>query len=53
MAVLSMAIALPLRLSARHVARLHRVMTAGVGVFPCALGVYVIVQIGYLARLVA
>ena len=53
MAVLSMAIALPLRLSARYLAGLHRVMTAGVGVFTCALGVYVIVQIGYLARLMA
>lgn len=48
MALLSVAIALPLRLSAGYLLGLHRSMTGLVGLFSCALGAYMVVEIGYL-----
>jgi len=48
MALLSVAIALPLRRSAAHLLGLHRSMTGLVGLFSCALGTYMVVEIGYL-----
>jgi len=48
MALLSVAIALPLRLSAANLLGLHRSMTGLVGLFSCALGTYMVVEIGYL-----
>jgi len=48
MALLSMAIALPLRLSAGYLLGLHRSMTGLVGLFSCVLGAYMVVEIGYL-----
>jgi len=48
MALLSAAIALPLRLSAGRLLGLHRSMTCLVGLFSCALGAYMVVEIGYL-----
>ena len=48
MALLSAAIALPLRLSARYLLGLHRSMTGLIGLFSCALGGYMVVEIGYL-----
>jgi len=46
MALLSLAIAVPLRLSAR-LAWLHNATTALFGAFSCALGVYVVYEIGF------
>jgi hypothetical protein len=48
MALLSAAIALPLRLSAPYLLGLHRSMTGLVGLFSCALGAWMVVEIGYL-----
>ena len=48
MALLSVAIAVPLKLSSGYLTRVHRAMTALVGVFSCVLGVAMVVQIGYL-----
>jgi hypothetical protein len=48
MALLSVVIALPLRLSAGYLLGLHRSMTGLVGLFSCALGGYMVVEIGYL-----
>ena len=48
MALLSVAIALPLRLSASYLLGLHRSMTGLVGLFSCALGAWMVVEIGYL-----
>jgi len=45
MAVLSVVIALPLRLSARRLTRLQRLMQAGVGLFSCALGVLTVARL--------
>lgn len=53
MALLSVVIALPLRLSAAYLSRLHHGMTALVGVGSCALGVFMVVEIGYLRSLLA
>lgn len=51
MAVLSVAIALPLRASAGALTGLHRGMTAAVGLFSCLLGLWVIYRIGIVERL--
>jgi hypothetical protein len=48
MALLSAAMALPLRLSAPYLIGLHRSMTALIGLCSCALGSYMVVEIGYL-----
>ena len=48
MGVLSVVIAMPLRLSARYLLGLHRSMTALVGLFSVGLGVLMVVEIGYL-----
>jgi ABC-type nickel/cobalt efflux system permease component RcnA len=48
MALLSVVIALPLRLSAGYLVGLHRAMTALVGLFSCALGATMVLEIGYL-----
>ena len=53
MALLSVAIALPLRVTSRRLTGLHRGMTGLVGVGSCALGVFMIVEIGYLRSLLA
>jgi hypothetical protein len=46
MAVLSAAIAYPLRLSAKQLGERHQVITALVGAFSCALGAIVVYRIG-------
>lgn len=51
MALLSVAIAAPLRLSAHYLTRVHYGMTALVGLFSCALGVFIVVEVGYLKAL--
>jgi hypothetical protein len=51
MALLSVVIAVPLRLSSAHLARLHHAMAALVGAFSCALGVSIVIEIGYLKAL--
>lgn len=48
MALLSVALALPLRLSAGYLLGLHRSMTGLVGLFSCVLGAYMVIEIGYL-----
>lgn len=47
MALLSVAIAIPLRLSARRLGRLHTSTTALLGIFSCALGLYLVYEIGF------
>lgn len=47
MAILSMVIALPLRISAGYLVGLHRSMTALVGMFSCALGLAMVLRVGY------
>lgn len=44
MAMLSVVIAAPMRVSARHLSRVHRVLQAGVGLFSCVLGAVTIVR---------
>jgi len=51
MALLSLAIAVPLRLSARYLGWLYTGMTGLVGGFTCALGVFMVYQIGFVERL--
>ncbi len=51
MALLSLAIAVPLKLSASYLAGLHYSMTALVGIFSCVLGIFMVVEIGYLKAL--
>jgi hypothetical protein len=51
MALLSVAIAVPLRLSARRLGWLHHGMTAGLGAFSCALGAWLVYEIGFVERL--
>jgi ABC-type nickel/cobalt efflux system permease component RcnA len=46
MALLSVVIAIPLRFSAGSLARIHRGMTLFVGGFSCALGLFIVWQIG-------
>lgn len=53
MALLSAAIALPLRASSGALAGLHRGMTAALGAFSCMLGLWVVFRIGVLDRLLA
>ena len=53
MALLSVAIAVPLKLSSSYLTRMHRATTALVGAFSCALGVAMVVEIGYLKALLA
>ena len=51
MALLSVVIALPLRLSAGYLVGLHRTMTALVGMFTCTLGAFVVMENGFLQGL--
>ncbi|MEJ7668603.1 MAG: hypothetical protein WKH97_07705 [Casimicrobiaceae bacterium] len=51
MALLSVAIAVPLRLSAGHFARLHNGMTALAGGLTCALGAFIVYHIGFVEGL--
>ena len=51
MAALSVLIAMPLRLSANRLVGLHRSMTALVGLFSIGLGIYLVIEIGYLRTL--
>ncbi|MCE9659718.1 MAG: urease accessory protein [Burkholderiales bacterium] len=53
MALLSVVIAVPLKLSSGYLTRVHHAMTALIGVFSCALGVAMVVEIGYLKALLA
>ena len=53
MALLSIVIAVPLKLSSAYLTRAHHAMTAIVGVCTCALGIAMIVQIGYLKALLS
>ncbi len=51
MAALSVLIAMPLRLSARHVVGLNRSLAALVGAFSIGLGLHLVIAIGYLRAL--
>ena len=51
MALLSVVIAVPLKLSSGYLTRVHHVMTALVGIFSCVLGIFMVVEIGYLKTL--
>lgn len=51
MALLSFVIAVPLKFSAVYLESVHYTMTALVGIFSCALGVFMVVEIGYLKAL--
>lgn len=51
MALLSVAIAIPLRLTAGYLGWLHNGMVALVGGFTCVLGVLMVYQIGFVERL--
>jgi hypothetical protein len=51
MAALSVVIAMPLRLSANRLVGLNRSMTALVGLFSIGLGIYLVIEIGYLRTL--
>lgn len=53
MALLSVVIAVPLRLSAVYLNRVHIGVKAAVGLFSCALGAWIIVDVGYLKALIA
>ena len=53
MALLSAAVAVPLRLSSRHLTGVHRTMTGLVGAGSCVLGGLMIVEIGWLKALLA
>jgi high-affinity nickel permease len=53
MALLSVVIAVPLKLSSGHLTRLHQAMTAVVGLFSCALGAFMVIEIGYLRQLLS
>jgi hypothetical protein len=53
MAALSVVIAWPLRASAQHLVRLHVALTAAVGLFSCAVGIWLVVEVGYLRSLFA
>jgi ABC-type nickel/cobalt efflux system permease component RcnA len=51
MALLSVAIAVPLKLSAAYLTRMHHSMTALVGLFSCVLGAFMVLEVGYLKAL--
>lgn len=51
MALLSIAIAVPLRLSAGRLGRLHNATTALFGAVSCAIGLYLVIEIGIVQRL--
>lgn len=51
MAVLSVAIALPMRASAPMLTGLHHGITAAIGAFTCALGLWIVYDIGISERL--
>jgi len=51
MAMLSLAIAVPLRLSSAYLTRVHHAMTALVGGVSCALGASMVLDAGYLKAL--
>jgi len=53
MALLSVAMAVPLKMSASYVDRVHRAMSALVGIFSTLLGGYMVWEIGYLKTLLA
>ena len=53
MAALSVAIAIPMKLSATHLGRLQHATSAAVGVATCALGVVMVWQIGTVRALLA
>jgi high-affinity nickel permease len=53
MALLSIVIAVPLKHSSGYLTRAHRAVTAAVGVFSCALGLFIVIEIGYLRQLLA
>ncbi len=53
MAALSAAMAVPMRIGAARLARVHRAMVASVGVFSCALGAFTVWEIGYWRALLS
>lgn len=53
MAMLSVIIAVPLKLSSGYLNRVRHAMTALVGVLTCALGIFTVVEIGYLRTLIS
>jgi hypothetical protein len=53
MATLSIAIAIPLRISADHLSNLFNGLAAAIGGLSCALGLLMICRIGYLQALAA
>lgn len=53
MALLSVAIAVPLRLSSHRLGHLHNATTALFGAFSCVLGCYLVVEIGIVRGLLA
>ena len=48
MALLSVVIAIPLRLSSARLAWLHKGLTAAVGSFSCLIGAYMVYRIGFV-----
>lgn len=53
MAMMSVAISIPLSLSAGYVGWLHKGMTAGVGIFTSALGAFMVYRIGFAEGLLS
>ena len=53
MALLSVVIAVPLRLSSGRLGRLHNATTALFGAFSCGLGFFLVIEIGYVRGLLA
>lgn len=51
MALLSLVIAVPLRLSAARLVRLHDATALAFGAFSCVIGLYLVIQIGFVDRL--
>lgn len=53
MALLSVAIAVPLKVSTGYLTSLHHGLTGAVGVFSCALGAFMVYRIGFVERLLS
>jgi hypothetical protein len=51
MALLAVAIAVPLRFSASYLTALRNGITAGVGAITCLLGAYIVYEIGFVEGL--
>lgn len=53
MAILSVAIAVPLRLSSHHLGRLHHATAGAFGAFSCVVGIALVIEIGFVRGLLA